>query len=115
MAEIYSKAILNISADASLDAYHRVFKSANEVIFEDFGWEWRPKTVKFPVRSPEQGIPSEVYASITRGFREPDDNPVISVLQRRAWAYQEAALSPRRLRYTILGLLWTCCTISRDS
>lgn len=111
MAQIYSRAILNISADASPDVYQGIFTSANEVVIEDHNWEWRPKLVKLPVESLKRGIQSEVYASITKGSQEIDDNPTTSVLQRRAWSYQEAALSPRRLRYTILGLLWTCCTL----
>ncbi|KAE9375783.1 hypothetical protein N431DRAFT_531872 [Stipitochalara longipes BDJ] len=109
MAEIYSNTTFMISADAAADSHKGIFNSANN-IFDDCcvrGLEVTHKSVMLPVHSPSHGLNSLMFAYIWDGHCPPDNS---SFLQTRAWAFQEAALSRRRLRYTQHGIHWNCGT-----
>ena len=107
MAEIYSNAVLNISADTVADSYEGIFKSANKAVTA-IGWGNCPDiAVQLPVQCPSRGI-STVYTPVYHGTPLPDEG---SILQKRAWAFQGAVLSRRRPRYTIQGMFWRCCSL----
>jgi hypothetical protein len=57
--------------------------------------------------SVKTGVESAIYARSSYGSFRADS---ISVLQTRAWAYQETVLPRRRLCYTDHGLTWNCVT-----
>jgi hypothetical protein len=111
MAGIYSNAVLNISADASSNAYEGIFRPANgrtldgaQKLFTN-----RPKLAQLTLYSPQHGISSRVHVRPRNGDVPID---VASVLQERGWVFQEAALSRRRLRYTTDGLRWSCRAVN---
>jgi len=115
MNEVYSHGVLNISADAATDSREGIFDSAKKRILDGpgpfAGWVMKPDQLEIPVHSPKTGITSFLYAYVYVGDVQPD---TASHLQTRAWVFQEAALSPRRLRYTYHGMFWTCTSAHMD-
>jgi hypothetical protein len=115
MNEVYSHGVLNISADAATDSREGVFESAKKGILDGSGplkgWVMKPDHIEIPVYSPKAGITSSLYTYVYRGDVQPD---TASHLQTRAWVFQEAALSPRRLRYTYHGMFWNCASVHMD-
>jgi len=107
MADVYACAVLNISADSSANPYEGIFSPANgKKMFDSLGrFTNRPSRPQLTLQSVKRGIQSTVYVRPRNG-NVPID--VASVLQERAWVFQEAALSHRRLRYTTDGLRWSC-------
>jgi hypothetical protein len=99
MSEIYSRAVLCIAASSAMDSHQGIFKRANSKFEQEClpGLERRPKLTQLVGHSAKLGKKSTLYARIFRGFYPGNDE---DVLQQRAWTYQEAALSPRRLCYT---------------
>ncbi|KAE8444464.1 hypothetical protein EG329_000555 [Mollisiaceae sp. DMI_Dod_QoI] len=110
MAEVYSRAILTITAEAARDSNHGIFKSSTHIQGRvDYRQPTRTSNyVKLPVHSSAHDISTTIYARRGTGYI---DSARASVLQQRAWAFQEAALSRRKLRYTPHGILWSCDTV----
>jgi hypothetical protein len=110
MAEIYSKAVLCIAASSAMDSHQGIFESAKREFQPDClpGFERKPKLTQLVGHGAKLGKECTLYARIFRGFYPGDDE---DVLQQRAWIYQEAALSVRRVCYTSHGLTWSCVSI----
>lgn len=110
MAEMYAGADMNISADTAADAYEGIFRSSNKLPnnpdlvahsrYEEFE--------EIPVHGSLLPGPTKLFASRRDSQYDPD---VLSLLGKRAWVFQEALLSRRRLRYTVQGLVWHCRTV----
>ncbi|KAF8850629.1 HET-domain-containing protein, partial [Acephala macrosclerotiorum] len=109
MAEIYSHGLLTISADAAINSDHGIFRSANTVKSSGLPRHSSRNSVslELPVHGSTHNINTTLYARRARAHHCPDD---VSILQKRAWAFQEAVLSRRRIRYTPYGILWSCTT-----
>jgi hypothetical protein len=114
MNEVYSHGVLNIFADAATDSRQGIFASAKKRVLEGGrldGWAVKPDLVQIPVHSPKSGVTSTLWVHIYQGDVTPD---IASDLQTRAWVFQEAALSPRRLRYTLHGMAWSCTSVHEN-
>jgi hypothetical protein len=111
MNDIYSNAVLNISADAAVGSTQGIFSCSSRRKEGRSLSRWhqlpRPSLIDIPVHSPKAGLKSTIYASRwdIDGFL--NDHP----LQKRGWVLQEGILSHRRLRYTSSGLAWSCATV----
>jgi len=100
MSIIYKQAVLNIAADASENCHDAILKLRP--------LEYSP--IEIPFTSFRHGISGSLFIRP----RLHDLQRIIhydSTLGFRAWALQEAMLSPRTLRYCKQQMLWECRTI----
>jgi Heterokaryon incompatibility protein (HET) len=105
MASIYSNCILNIAASHATDSNGGCFSE--------------PSVLATPILIPSPNIDRALLSKVTA--REPDSlwmldctlvlpypKPGLSVLNSRAWVYQERLLSPRIVHYEKNDVYWEC-------
>jgi len=101
MGNIYKHCVFMISADYCRDSQESILeKNCTEKI--DY--------VQQGCFSSKEGFKSVMY-TYTGEDKETEDS---RVLASRAWAHQEAVLSPRTLHWTPLQVSWTCRTMTRS-
>ncbi|PVH83803.1 HET-domain-containing protein [Cadophora sp. DSE1049] len=110
MAEVYADADMNISADTTADAYEGIFQSSNKVPENPdlVAHSRHEEFLEIPVHGSLLPGATKLFAGCRELQYDPD---VLSILGKRAWVFQEALLSRRRLRYTVQGLVWHCRTV----
>ena len=108
MSDIYSNAIVTISADAAPDSHCGFLKCEQRMIpvkrFEVPGSG--SERTEICIRKKGAGDRDSFNHHFWRG-------PARSPLSRRGWILQESVLSPRILHFTAEELTWECATLSR--
>jgi hypothetical protein len=105
MHEIYSKGVLNVCASAARNAKEGIFESSSSKT------KYNKGVATFTCYSTKHQIKGHV------GFRVSlQQAPKLGLsqepLHKRAWVLQESLLSPLRLEFGSLNLLWKCCTLN---
>ncbi|KAH8655462.1 heterokaryon incompatibility protein-domain-containing protein [Xylariales sp. PMI_506] len=91
VAEYYENSILNLWLAST--------SNPKEPFLGERASTWRPKTLTIPDGEGQHQILAR---------RVTEDYSTVDILFSRAWAWQEAVLSPRRVYFTGRDLVWAC-------